>query len=131
MLLRWLIPAVAAGPYTVRPGEAAQAGQTAPLAEAGQTAPLAEAGQTAPLAAEAESARAARLLNPAGQGEPLPLAVIWTPRTQGEPITAGQQETVRQVTAHLAGPAAVPVLAADGQALTAVIAAGPTDRPTD
>ncbi|MFJ3880875.1 MMPL family transporter [Streptomyces sp. NPDC090077] len=109
MLLLWLVLAVAAGPYTMRLGE------------------VARSGQELQLPADAESARVARLLNPTAQDEPLPLAVIWTPRADGEQITAGQQEAARQVTARLAGSAAAPVLAADGRALTAVIAAGPAD----
>ncbi|MYS11762.1 MMPL family transporter, partial [Streptomyces sp. SID6041] len=90
---------------------------------------MAQAGQVSQLPAGAESARVARLLNPAGQDEPLPLAVIWTSRVEGERITAAQREAVRQVAVRLAGPAAVPVLASDGRALTAVISAGPEDLP--
>lgn len=111
MLLLWLALAVAAGPYTLRLGE------------------VARSGQELQLPAGAESAQVARLLNPDGADEPLPLAVIWTPRADGEKITASQQEEARQVTARLAGTAAAPVLATDGRALTAVIAAGPDDLP--
>ncbi|MGW8360372.1 MMPL family transporter [Streptomyces wedmorensis] len=112
VLLLWLTLAVATGPYTLRLGEVARSGQEAQLPDG------------------AESVRVARLLNPDGAEEPLPLAVIWTPRADGEQITAGQQETARQVTARLAGSATAPVRAADGRALTAVIAAGPDDLPT-
>ncbi|MEU4064633.1 MMPL family transporter [Streptomyces wedmorensis] len=111
VLLLWLALAVAAGLYTVRLGE------------------VAKTGQELQLPAGTESARVARLLNPAGEAEPLPLAVIWTPRESGGQITAGQQEAAQQITVGLAGPAGVPVLAADGRALTAVIPAGPADLP--
>ncbi|MFJ3633356.1 MMPL family transporter [Streptomyces sp. NPDC090112] len=109
VLLLWLALAVAAGPYTMRLGE------------------VAPSSQAVQLPAGAESARVARLLNPTAQDDLLPLAVIWTPRKGGEQITAAQRQAVRQVTARLAGSAAVPVLAVDGRALTAVIAAGPSD----
>ncbi|MEU2184497.1 MMPL family transporter [Streptomyces thermolilacinus] len=111
MVVLWLVLAGAAAPCTVRLGEVAQAGQEVQLP------------------AGAESARADRLLDPGGGEEPLPLAVVWTARVEGEQITAGQQEAARLVTARLVGPAAVPSLSADGQALTAVIAAGPADLP--
>ncbi|MEU5921704.1 MMPL family transporter [Streptomyces sp. NPDC047141] len=109
MLLLWLVLAVAAGSYTLRLGE------------------VSPSSQAVQLPVSAESARVARLLNPTGRDEPLPLAVVWTPRADGEQITTGQQQAARRVTALLAGSAAVPVLAADGRALTAVVAAGPTD----
>ncbi|MFF4012422.1 MMPL family transporter [Streptomyces sp. NPDC001717] len=112
MLLLWLVPAVATGPYTLRLGE------------------VARSGQQVQLPGGAESAQVARLLNPDGADEPLPLAVIWTPRADGAQITATQQETARRVTARLAGTAVVPMLAADGRAVTAVIAAGPDNLPT-
>lgn len=111
MLLLWLGLAVITGPYAVRLGE------------------LAQSGQEVQLPAGAESARVARLLKAAGGDEPLPLAVIWTRSRAGEHITPVQQEAARQVTARLAGPGAVPVLAPDGRALTVVIAAGPADLP--
>ncbi|WP_225805048.1 MMPL family transporter [Streptomyces sp. NK15101] len=111
MLLLWLVLAVVAVPYTVRLGE------------------VGRADQEAQLPAGSESARVARLLNPAVRDEPLPLAVIWTPRAEGEQISAGQQKAVRQVALRLAGPAAAPILAADGRALTVVIAARPEDLP--
>ncbi|MGT2532814.1 MMPL family transporter [Streptomyces nojiriensis] len=112
MLLLWLVLAVATGPYTLRLGE------------------VARSGQQVQLPGGAESAQVARLLNPDGADEPLPLAVIWTPRADGAQITATQQETARRVTARLAGTAVVPILAADGRAVTAVIAAGPDNLPT-
>ncbi|MFF7442095.1 MMPL family transporter [Streptomyces sp. NPDC008122] len=108
-MLLWLGLTVAAGPYSIRLGE------------------VARSSQELQLPAGVESARVARLLNPTGQDEPLPLALIWTPRADGRQITTGQQQTARKVTARLAGSATAPVLAADGRALTAVIAAGPAD----
>ncbi|MFH8259279.1 MMPL family transporter [Streptomyces roseolus] len=112
VLLLWLVLAFAAGPYTVRLEEVTQAGQEVQLP------------------ATAESARVAGLLNPAGAEEALPLAVIWTPRTEGERISPGQQEEVRQVAFRLADGAA-PVLAPDGRAMTTVIATGPAGLPAE
>ncbi|GGY38565.1 putative membrane protein [Streptomyces omiyaensis] len=112
VVLLWLVLAVAAGPYTVRLEEVTQAGQEVQLP------------------AGAESARVADLLNPAGAEDPLPLAVIWTPRTEGERILPDQQEEIRQVAFRLADGAA-PVLAQDGRAMTAVITAGPADLPAE
>ncbi|MFF6883749.1 MMPL family transporter [Streptomyces sp. NPDC012421] len=113
VLVLWLVLSVAAGPYTVRLGE------------------LAKAGQEVQLPVEAESARVARLLNPAGQEEPLPLAVIWASRAKDEQIIADQQEAVRRVTTRLAGPAAVPIVSTDGRALTVVMAVGPAGLPSE
>ncbi|MBT2427485.1 MMPL family transporter [Streptomyces sp. ISL-112] len=107
MLLLWLVLAVATGPYTVRLGE------------------VARAGPEVQLPAGAESAQVARLLNPSGVAEPLPLAVVWTPRQKGERITPGQEAAAREVTARLAGPSLVPVLAKDSRALIVVVPEGP------
>ncbi|MFD5770730.1 MMPL family transporter [Streptomyces sp. NPDC127049] len=107
VLLLWLILAVAAGPYTVRLGEVAQAGGDVTLRET------------------TESARVERLLNPAGAQAALPLAVVWTSRPEGEQITARQQQAARQAVVRLTGTAGAPVLSQDGRAMTAVIGAEP------
>ncbi|GHG30307.1 MMPL family transporter [Streptomyces sp. G2] len=107
VLLLWLILAVAAGPYTVRLGEVAQAGGDVTLRET------------------TESAQVERLLNPAGAQAALPLAVIWTSRPEGEQITARQQQAARQIVVRLTGTAGAPVLSQDGRAMTAVIGAEP------
>ncbi|MGW0469290.1 MMPL family transporter [Streptomyces sp. NPDC003027] len=107
MILLWLVLAVAAGPYTVRLGEVAQAGADVTLRE------------------HAESARVERLLNPTGAEVVMPLAVIWTSRPEGERVTARQQQAARQVIVRLTGTAGAPVLSRDGRALTAVITAEP------
>ncbi|MGP3690978.1 MMPL family transporter [Streptomyces sp. IBSNAI002] len=112
-MLLWLVLAVATGPFTVRLGEVTQAGHVVQLP------------------AGAESTEAARLLNPAAAGQPLPLAVIWTPRAESERITLAQRKAAGQVTGRLSapGPAVVPVLAGDGRALISVISVGPDDLP--
>ncbi|MFE9042576.1 MMPL family transporter [Streptomyces sp. NPDC007818] len=112
VVLLWLVLAVATSPFTLRLEEVTQAGQEAQLPAA------------------AESARVAGLLNPADAEEPLPLAVIWTPRAEGERISPGQQEEVRQVALRLPDGAA-PVLAPDGRAMIAVITTGPADLPAE
>ncbi len=103
VLLLWLVLAIATGPYTVRLGE------------------VARAGPEVRLPAGAESEQVARVLNPSGVAEPLPLAVVWVPRQEGERITPGQEAAAREVTARLAGPSLVPVLAEDGRALIVVV----------
>ncbi|WP_262388043.1 MMPL family transporter [Streptomyces parvus] len=109
MLLLWLVLAVATGPYTVRLGE------------------VVRAGPEVQLPVGAESAQVARLLNPSGVAEPLPLAVVWVPRQEGERITPGQELAAREVTARFAGPSLVPVLAEESRALIVVVPAGPVD----
>ncbi|MEU6314759.1 MMPL family transporter [Streptomyces sp. NPDC047014] len=113
MVLLWLLLALLASPCTVLLGDVAPAGQ-----------------ETRPPAGS-ESARVAALLDPTGADQPLPLAVIWTPDAPGERITASRLEAAGQVADRLSGPgpAAVPVLARDGMAVTAVIPAGPADLP--
>ncbi|GHD82563.1 MMPL family transporter [Streptomyces goshikiensis] len=113
LLALWLLLALVTSPFTVRLGEAAHASSNLQLP------------------GEAESARVDRLLNPTGADQPLPLAVIWLSRTEGEQITSRQFETARQVSAGFSGVGAsgVPVLSREGRALTAVIAAGPTGLP--
>ncbi len=79
------------------------------------------------LPAGGESEQVARVLNPSGVAEPLPLAVVWVPRQEGERITPGQEAAAREVTARLAGPSLVPVLAEDGRALIVVVPEGLAD----
>ncbi|MFJ8253781.1 MMPL family transporter [Streptomyces sp. NPDC094466] len=109
MLVLWLVLAVATGPYTVRLGE------------------VTRAGPEVQLLAGAESARVARLLNPSGVAEPLPLAVVWTARQEGDRITPGQEVAAREVTARLGGPSLVPVLAKESLALIVVVPVGAAD----
>ncbi|TYR65279.1 hypothetical protein [Streptomyces parvus] len=106
VLLLWLVLAVATGPYTVGLGEVARAGPEVQL----------------PAGAEAE--QVARVLNPSGRPVPLPLAVVWVPRQEGERITPGQEAAAREVTACVAGPSFVPVLAEDGRAMIVVVPGG-------
>ncbi|WP_257002312.1 MMPL family transporter [Streptomyces sp. WZ.A104] len=109
VLLLWLVLAIATGPYTVRLGE------------------VARAGPEVQLPAGAESEQVARVLNPSGVAEPLPLAVVWVPRQEGARITPGQEAVAREVTARVAGPSLVPVLAEDSRAMIVVVPGGPAD----
>ncbi|MET9957354.1 MMPL family transporter [Streptomyces sp. NPDC006339] len=113
MLLLCVALAGIAGPYTVRLGE------------------VTETGQTALGPADGESARVAALLDASGGDEALPLAVVWTGEERGRRLTAAQHAAARRVAASISGsrPDAKPVLARDGMALTAVVAAGPDDLP--
>ncbi|MFE0700873.1 MMPL family transporter [Streptomyces sp. NPDC058872] len=106
-LLLWLVLAVLSGPFAARLGDAAGA-----------------EGQQAPALPGTQSARVAEALNPAGGPEPLPLAVLWT-RADGGRITPLQERSARQVVDRLAGPAAAPFPSRDGEAVAAVVEAGP------
>ncbi|MEU9148004.1 hypothetical protein [Streptomyces sp. NPDC048349] len=95
MLLR-LALTVTTGPFTVRFGEVTQAGHMVQLP------------------AGAESGEAARTFNPAAADQPLPLGVLWTPRTESERITrrSGRQPVRSPVAfplldppSHLSSPA--------------------------
>ncbi|MEV6250323.1 MMPL family transporter [Streptomyces sp. NPDC051742] len=108
-LLLCLALAGIAGPCTARLGEVTRTGQAAELPPG------------------AESARAAELLGADGTGEALPLAVVWTGSAADDRLTAAQRTAARRVVAGITGSRsdAEPVLAEDGKALTAVVAAGP------
>ncbi|WP_435057108.1 MMPL family transporter [Streptomyces sp. bgisy060] len=105
-LLLWLVLAVLSGPFASRLGDAGAGGQQAPALPGTQSARVAEA------------------LNPTGGPEPLPLAVLWT-RADGGRIGPLQERSARQVADRLAGLAAVSFPSGDGEAVAAVIAAGP------
>ncbi|MFI0990804.1 MMPL family transporter [Streptomyces exfoliatus] len=73
----------------------------------------------------------AALLDPGGSVKALPLAVVWTGSAVNGRISAAQQAAARSIVASITGsrPDAEPVLARDGMAMTAVVAAGPDDLP--
>ncbi|MFB6626303.1 MMPL family transporter [Streptomyces sp. NPDC056374] len=107
-LLLWLVAALLSSSFAVRLSE------------------MSAADHPTVVPSGTQSAQVARLLNPTGVPEPLPLAVIWT-QESGNRITPSQQQAAQRVSGQLtsSGPASTPVLAQDGGALVALGSADP------